>query len=128
VRPIFVVIVSRNPATVLALQSHFETAGVPTHSGRRLRNVEAIALERATALVIFPDDLQRENVSAFVRRIRDARPRVLIVLVTGEPQRFVEAVKADGRSLPPLVLPRLSFGWDILEAIRSCGDADGQTG
>jgi hypothetical protein len=119
VGPPYVVIVSKNPATIRALEAYLRTAGVPTHSGRALRAVEAVTLARATAAVLFPDDLRQEGVTAFVRRLREVRPRLLVVLVTRQPQRFVSIVQADGRSLPPLVLPRPSFGWDILEAIRS---------
>jgi hypothetical protein len=77
----------------------------------------------ATAAVIFPDDFADEDVVALMRRLRRTRPRLFSLIVTREPHRFVDVVKPDGRSLPPLMLPKPSFGWDILDAIRAhCAD------
>ena len=48
-----------------------------------------------------------------------ARPRFLALLVTREPRRYRAVIEADARSVTPLVLPKPSFGWDILDAIRA---------
>ena len=73
----------------------------------------------ATAAIIFPDDFEDEAVRALIRQLRRARPRLLSVIVTRAPQRFLDIAKPDGRSLPPIMLPKPSFGWDILDAIRA---------
>jgi chromate transporter len=54
-----------------------------------------------------------------VPRLRASRPRLLVVLVTGAPQRFAAVLEPDGRSVPPIVLPKPAFGWSILDAIRA---------
>lgn len=117
--PTYVTIVSKNPETTEGLESYLRRAGVRSHCECVLRDMHAIAPERATATVIFLDDFAEEDVLGFIRRLRDTRPRLLALLVTGEPQRFRPAVEPDGTSLPPIVLPKPSFGWEILDAIRA---------
>ncbi len=116
---IYVTIVSKNPETIHGLESYLRGAGVPSHCARALRDIDAVAPACATAAVIFPDDFESADVLAFMRHLRGARPRLLALLVTREPGRFQAVAGGDGRSLPPLVLPRPSFGWDILDAIRA---------
>ena len=116
---IYVAIVSKNLDTIQGLESYLRVAGVPSHCVRALRDVEAVAPACATAAVIFPDDFVEDEVLTFVRRLRGERPRLLALLVTRTPNRFRGVAVADGKSLPPLLLPKPSFGWDILDAIRA---------
>jgi hypothetical protein len=62
-------------------------------------------------------------VLTIVRELRRARPRLLSLIVTREPQRFLDVMQDDGRSCPPVMLPRPSFGWDILDAVRAHAEA-----
>ena len=117
-------IVSANPETLDGLQSYLGGAGVPSHCTRALLDLEMVAPQCATAAVIFPDDFDDGVVLALVRTLRRIRPRLLSLIVTREPRRFHDVVQADGRSLPPIVLPKPSFGWDILDAIRAHDDSD----
>jgi hypothetical protein len=120
--PTYVSIVSANPETLDGLHAYLCGAGVLSHCTRTLQDL-AIAPSSAKAAIIFPDDFEHHEVVALVRELRRTRPRLLSLIVTREPQRFRDVVQADGRSLPPIVLPRPSFGWDILDAIRAHSDA-----
>jgi hypothetical protein len=115
----YVAIVSNNPETLDGLQTYLQQAGVPSHGTRALHDLNMVAPEFATAAVIFPDDFANDAAVALVRNLRRRRPRLLALIVTREPHRFRSLTDADGRSRPPLVLPRPSFGWDILDAIRA---------
>ena len=120
--PVYVSIVSANPETLDGLHAYLCGAGIVSHCTRTLQDL-AVAPPSAMAAVIFPDDFEHHEVLTLVRALRRTRPRLLLLIVTREPQRFRDVVQADGRSLPPVVLPRPSFGWDILDAIRAHSDA-----
>ena len=112
-------IVSANSETLDGLHAYLGGAGVASRCTRHLQDLALVAAQATTAAVIFPDDFDHEEVLKVVRQLRRVRPRLLSLIVTREPQRFREAAQADGRSLPPIVLPKPSFGWDILDAIRA---------
>lgn len=122
--PIYVSIVSANPETLDGLHAYFEGAGVSSHCTRAVRNLDRVAPRRTTATVLFPDDFEDDEVRDLVKRLRRTRPRLFSLIVTREPQPFHDVVKPDGRSLPPIMLPKPSFGWDILDAIRAQADAE----
>jgi hypothetical protein len=117
--PLYVSIVAGNPQTLDGLQSYLEQAGVASHSTRALLDLDMVAPAFATATVIFPDDFPDEDAFALLEQLRSERPRLLALIVTRQPARFRDAAAADGRSLPPIILPRPSFGWDILDVVRS---------
>jgi hypothetical protein len=117
-KPLHVTVVSDNEETLEGLRAYFDGAGVPTDARRTLRTVSSV-VAATTAVVLFPDDLRQIDTVALVSRLRRARPRMLVVLVTRDAGRFEEALAPDGRSMPPLVLPKPSFGWSILDAIRA---------
>jgi hypothetical protein len=115
----YVTIVSKNPVTMDALESYFRSAGVFSHGVRLADDLQAIAPDFANATVIFPDDFDEADILSLLRQLRRVRPRLLALLVTREPQRFLSAIEPDGTSLPPIVLPKPSFGWDIVDTIRA---------
>jgi hypothetical protein len=117
----YVTVVADNPQTLEDLHSYFRQVGVASNGTRELDEVGRVP-PAATALVLFPDDFGRAAVELALGAVRRARPRLLIVLVTGAPQRFGAALEPDGRSLPPLVIPKPAFGWTILDAIRGRND------
>ena len=121
--PAWVSIVSANPETLDGLQSYLDGAGVSCRCARTVTGFDRIAPPRATAAVIFPDDFEDAAVLTLVSHLRRVRPRLLAVIVTREPRRFLGIAKPDGRSIPPVVLPKPSFGWDILDALRAHADA-----
>jgi hypothetical protein len=116
-------IVSANPETADGLQSYLGGAGVRCHCLRAIAGLEKHVPARAAAAVIFPDDYEAPAFLATFRHLRRVRPRLFAVIVTREPGRFVEVAKSDGRSLPAVVLPKPSFGWEILDALRAHADA-----
>jgi hypothetical protein len=123
-RQIQVCIVSANPATLEGLRAYFERVGVPAHASKAVRGVQSIA-PATTAVVVFPDDFEPGEVESSLLALRRDRPRVLLVLVTREPGSLKTAIAHDGRSISPIVLPRPSFGWTILDAIRERDEGDG---
>jgi len=116
-----VTIVSDNPETLSGLQTYFDGAGVATHGTRTLGELDGVTAT-TTAVVLFPDDFGDREVLTTIAHLRRTRPRVLLLLVTREPHKLDGALAPDGRSLPPMVLPKPSFGWTILDAIRMHAD------
>jgi hypothetical protein len=117
--PVYVSIVSNNPETLDGLQDYLRGAGIPSHCTRAIRDMATIAPACATATVIFPDDYPDTDVTALLGALRAARPRLLSLLVTRTPQRFRAPTATTEDALPPVVLPKPSFGWDILDVIRA---------
>jgi hypothetical protein len=122
--PLCVSIVSANPETLDGLHAYLARAGVPCRCTRAIGSLAAVAPGDATAAVLFPDDFEAPAMRALVRQLRHARPRLFTVVVTCDPQRFGDLGKSDGRTPALVVLPKPSFGWDILDAIRAFADAD----
>lgn len=121
----YVSIVSTNPETLDGLQDYLRQAGVACHCTDAADDFAAVAPESVTAAVIFPDDFDPVVIVALITELRRVRPRLLSLLITRSPSRLAGALDADGRSLPPIVLPRPSFGWEILDAIRAHVPGDG---
>jgi hypothetical protein len=116
-KQIQVCVLSGNPKTLGELRAYFDRVGIPAHGSKLVRDAERIAAA-TTAVVLFPDDFELAEVEASLRALRRDRPHVVVVLITREPARLGAAIAPDGRSIPPIVLPRPSFGWTILDAIR----------
>lgn len=124
-RQIQVCVLSGNPATLEGLRAYFDRVGVPAQGSKAVRDAERIPAA-TTAVVLFPDDFEHEEVEATLLALRRDRPRVVVVLVTREPASLRNAIAPDGRSVPPIVLPRPSFGWTILDAIREHDEGSAQ--
>jgi hypothetical protein len=118
-RALHVTIVANNEGTLRGLQDYFAEAGVEAQGTRAIAELSGLG-PATTAVVLFPDDFDDEDVTRTLAMLRRSRPRVLIVLVTREPQKFPDG--ADGRARAPLVLPKPSFGWSILDAIRASSE------
>jgi hypothetical protein len=96
-------------------------AGVPAHGTRTVLDRSIIALA-TTALVLSPDAFRGDDITTLIGQVRHPRPR-LRVLLTCEPQRLNAGLAPHGYSIPLLILPSSSFGWPILEAIRTHASA-----
>ena len=116
-KPDYVTVVADNPQTLDGLYTYFKGAGVASNGTHSLQDLSMVP-PAATAVVLFPDDFHHSQVVASVMSLRRARPKLLIVVVTGAPQHLKTALEPDGHSVPPLVLPKPAFGWTILDAIR----------
>lgn len=112
-----VTIVARNGQTLDELQRYLDETGVGADASSAAEPARVDA--SSSAVVLFPDDFDPNAARAFVVALRASRPELLIVVVTREPHGLASATAPDGRSLPPVVLPRPSFGWAILDAIRA---------
>jgi hypothetical protein len=114
---LYVTIIAGNRETVDGLQAYFQRAGVASHTTRALDSTSMIP-PAATAVVLFPDDFESAEVVKHIALLRAARPRLLIVVVTSVPQSLSPVLKADAKSVLPVVFSRPAFGWSILDAIR----------
>ena len=110
-------VVADSRETIDGLHAYFTAAGVVSRATRALR--DAIAIPAATsAIVLFPDEFDVEDVVRQICLLRKTRPKLLVVAVTSAPRRFRSALGPDEHSLLPVVLPKPAFGWLILDAIR----------
>jgi hypothetical protein len=117
--PVYVTIVSENPETTDGLQQYLGRAGIPSRSTRMVNDVSLVAPDHTTATVIFPDDFAEDAVLALIGELRRRRPHLRNLLITEAPQRLLSSLRLDDRRLPmPTVMPKPSFGWTILDAIR----------
>jgi hypothetical protein len=112
-------IVASNSETLDGLQTYLQQAGVPSHSTRAVQDLAMGSPEFATVTIFFPDDFAESDALKFLGRLREHRPHVLVLLITRQPDRFRKAIVADGKSTLPIILPKPSFGWDILDVIRA---------
>jgi hypothetical protein len=115
--PLHVAIVSRNPETVEGLESYLHGVGIVTSSSRLIDRAAELGAV-ASAVVLFPDDYEWEAAVAALSSCRRRNPRTLPVLVTRTPQRFESLAGPEGGALP-LLVPRPSWSWTILDAIRA---------
>jgi hypothetical protein len=112
-----VAVIADSRETLDGLQAYLQGAGITSHATRTLQGATAVP-PAATAVVLFPDELDAKAVVTQVSALRAARPRLLVLVVTSHPQRLRAALDTDGRAHPPIVLPKPAFGWTILDAIR----------
>lgn len=112
----YVTIISGNLSTADGLQEYLQRAGVASHATRSLCDPTMIP-PASSAVVLFPDDFDAADVSQRISALRAARPLLLLLVVTSEPQPLGSAVRPDRTSLSPLVFPKPVFGWTILDAI-----------
>jgi len=121
-KPLHVTVIAESRETTDGLHAYLQGAGVATRTMRALG--DAATLSPATAaVVLFPDEFAVDEVLLRISGLRRARSRLLVV-VTATPQRFRPALDPDGHSLPPVVLPKPTFGWSILDAIRDHAGRD----
>jgi len=113
-----IAIVADNPETLEALTRYLEGTGLRTHALKHLKP-SALAAMPLAAVVLFPDELPAKAVRTAITGLRAARPRMLILLVTSNPQSFRAVMDPDGSSLLPVTVPKPAFGWVILDAIRA---------
>lgn len=121
-----VTIVSANAETLEQLRAYFDGAGVPAVGAGTLAALAKLA-PTVTAVVLFPDDFAPDAVASLVGDLQRSRPAVLLVVVTREPARFEQPRHAPA-GVAPVVLPKPSFGWSILDAIRAHGPAPAAKG
>lgn len=110
-----VTIVASSAETLDGLQTYLSLAGLGARGTRRL---DDFWREPCTAVVLFPDEFLAKDVLRELARLRREQPRALSLLITREPQRYVDSVGVGGVGLAPIVIPKPAWGWTILDAIR----------
>lgn len=108
-------ILAKSDRTVSDLLSYFAKVGI---DAQRHDEQDAAAptqtCESLQAMVIFPDDFEAELVDRMLAQLTSREPALFQLIVTRQPQRFTAAA-----DLPRLVMPKPTFGWVILDAIRA---------
>lgn len=103
--------VAQEEATTTSLEAYLDSMGVTTFSSNRLA---ADALPAVEAVVLFPDGFQDTAIAGFLGELRHTRPELPLVVVTSQTQAYAplphKALTA--------VLPRPTFAWGILDALR----------
>lgn len=114
-------IIAKNDLTVSELLHYFAQVGASAKKLPSLRSWKAQPEESAglDAVVIFPDDFEPEVVDAALAWISEQAPALLQLIVTRKPQRFLPS-PADPADPPcRFIIPRPTFGWQILDALRA---------
>lgn len=115
-------IVADSAVTLDGLALYFDRNGIATQTLHVAEVREVSPTSRS--VVLFPDDFDATAVLGFVVSLRRARPGVLLVVVTRECRRFETALAPYAHAAAPVVLPRPSFGWSIVDVIRAHQSAD----
>ena len=111
-------IVAASRATVDGLAAYLTGAGVAVSTSAHVESL--VEDERdIDAAVVFPDEIDPAQAADALAALRRVRPRLLLIVVTGAPQRYRPALEPDADSRLPIVLPRPAFGWAILDALRA---------
>ena len=89
-------------------------------TSRAVQSLEEVldAPEPSKAVVVFPDRLGVEQVVPWALAVREKWPQLLLLLVTGEPQRFSTMLIKERGLSSLVVLPKPTFGWTIVDVIR----------
>ncbi|WP_394842313.1 response regulator [Pendulispora brunnea] len=117
-QPLQVLIVSDNPETLDALVKYLGAAGATVAGTRELERCAEMTPGGASAVVLFPDDFEKQTVLDTLHDLGVHRPNTLPVLVTSESKQFRALPAATGR-VAPLIVPKPVWGWTLLDAIRA---------
>lgn len=115
---VWVTIIAESRDTIDGLRAYLSGAGVSSHTAQHFGDVGVLP-PAVQAVIVFPDELDPDAVAAGLAALRATHPHVLVVVVTGAPQRLRAVLAPDELSSPPVVLPKPVFGWTILDAIRA---------
>lgn len=110
-----VVIVSANARTVDELARYLTGVGLAARGCAEPSRLAARG-RRAGAVVLFPDELEPSALRAALAELRRRRPDVALVFVTSRPHEIEQLAE---RSSGDAVLPKPSFGWAIVDALRA---------
>lgn len=112
-----VTIIAQRHETIEGLRAYLLAAGVTPRTTKRLDDLSALP-SSTTSVVLFPDEFETKDVVSVVSSLRQSRPRLLVVVVTGAARRFRPAFDPDKESRLPVVFPKPAFSWSILDTIR----------
>ncbi len=115
-----VIVVANSRETLDGLHSYLANVGVASQTRRTL----GVLPPSASAVVLFPDEMDAQAVVSSIETIRASRPELQLIVVTSIPQRYRPALDADVRSKLPIVLQKPVFGWAIVDALRAHASAE----
>jgi hypothetical protein len=114
-----VTVVSNNRETRLALESYLRGAGVVANGTRAVDRVLEVTPPSAAAVILFPDEYGEAAVTRALAALHRERPGVLAVVVTHAPHRFERLSGVASGDGSPLVIPKPTWAWTILDAVRA---------
>jgi hypothetical protein len=110
-------IVSSSRETLAGLEAYLRRAGLTTSSTRRIERSGELA-KNASAIVLFPDDFDRDAVLSALDECRRKNGTAVRVLVTRTPRSFETLAWPEGAP-SPLLIPKPAWTWTILDVIRA---------
>jgi hypothetical protein len=113
---IVVAVLASSRSTRDELAAYLQTTGFRAEPHTAL---DAEALGRARALVLFPDDFAMEVVQTFLRSLGRTRPGIVIVVITSARTELEPTLDRWAGRATPTVLPKPPFGWSIVETLRT---------
>jgi|SRR6266540_1285567 len=112
-----VLIVSKDDETIDGTQAYLSRVGVSTYSITDLAEVVHSGTD-AQAILLFADDYTKENAVEAVTELRKRLAEKIVVVVSAQVECFV-SIGAEESSGGVTVLRRPTWGWMLLDAIRS---------
>jgi hypothetical protein len=111
-------VIANSAETLDGLHAYLAQFGLPSSGTRYLSETKNLPSEVA-ATVLFPDDFEPGDVVEAVELLQRARPEVLVVLVTGAPQRLGELNYKNSACASPVVLAKPALGWTLVDLLRA---------
>ncbi|HKP63004.1 MAG TPA: hypothetical protein VJV78_39985 [Polyangiales bacterium] len=112
------IVIAESRETADGLHEYLTKSGFAARTSRRLHDASTLCAN-ASALVLFPDEFDEREVLASLRSLHAKHPRLLLLLVTAAPQRVRAACGPDPHASRTVVLAKPTFGWNLLDAIRT---------
>ena len=112
-----VIMVCDNDTTLVDMRAYLRGAGIDARATRRLSEAWALRTT-ADAVLLFPDDFDREQISNSMPRWMARSPHPLLVLVTGDPSYYETQMRGLSPALTPVILPKPVWGWTIVDVLR----------
>lgn len=109
-------IVGRNPETLDGLHAYLESVGITAQSTTMPEAVDS-SRSQLGAIVLFPDEFEELAPKAAADLLR-AFPHLLLLIITSRPGRFA-SLDETGEGARTSILTKPTFGWTILDAIRT---------
>jgi hypothetical protein len=112
-------VIANNDRTAAELLSYLSSFGIDAE--RSSPSCESFSEEGSSlqAMVIFPDDFEAERVDRLLEHLLREQPALFQLILTRQPQRFSAQPGAGSATPPRVVMPRPTFGWQIVDAIRA---------
>jgi hypothetical protein len=111
-------VIADSAETLDGVHAYLTQFGLSASGTRYLSETKDLPMDVAAA-VLFPDDFEPTDVKAAIGALQRGRPKVLIVLVTGAPQRFGDLACENAERAALIVLAKPALGWTLVDLLRA---------